>query len=336
VRGGITQVAQIQFLAAGVGVGMVVDNATKSVIVFDATTDTVVGTVAIGAGPVDGDCAMTADGTRGFATDFSNRIWVIDLTTSPPSLASGPNPIPIANPGEDTAISPDGHFLLVCGSNSYTPVSVIDIATQKQIRTFSLGSDCTSVEVLRDGSVLTTSFTTRRVLRLTIDSAGNLTDTGEVLFLGSNPLNAYGAPGATAGFVVSPSSNALQSFTIPGLTPVDTRRLSGLGGGVSGLVHPAGDRIYVRSSDGAVDAFTYNPITGALGATPVFSIPTASAGSYYGIDQMALTPDGNKLYVPQPHALVVYDASTGDVLTSITHPALVQPTGVCFATAGPQ
>src|SRR5262249_30647737 len=141
VRDGITDVGQIH-LRVAVGIGMVVDNATKSVIVFDTMTDTVVGTVAIGNGFVSGDCSITADGTRGFATDFSNRIWVIDLTTSPPRLASGQNPIPIANPGEDTSISPDGKFLLVCSGGAAAPVSVIDIATQKQIRTFSLGSSC--------------------------------------------------------------------------------------------------------------------------------------------------------------------------------------------------
>jgi hypothetical protein len=331
VRGGITDVAQIQLRAAA-EVGMVVDNVTKSVIVFDTATDTVVGTVPIGSGGANGDCSITADGTRGFATDFTNKIWVIDLIASPPRLASGQNPIPIVNPGGDTSISPDGKFLLVCASKA--PVSVVDIAAQTQIHTLSLNSDCNSVEVLDDGSVLTTSSNTGKVRLLTLDSTGNLTDTGKTLAYES-PMNVYGAPGATSGFVVS-FSNSIQSFTIPGLMPVDTRRLSG-SGGISGLVHPAGDRIYVRSvrgSSGVVDVFAYNPVTGALGATPLFSIPVSGALPYFGMDQMAITPDGNKLYVPQFGALVVYDAHTGHVLPSITHPAISQPTGVCFAPSG--
>jgi DNA-binding beta-propeller fold protein YncE len=179
--------------------------------------------------------------------------------------------------------------------------------------------------------VLIVSSSTNSTRRLTIDSNGNLTDTGEIL-VSSSPLNVHGAPGATSGFVVSFSNN-VQSFMLPRLTPVDRRTLSGLWGGASGLVHPAGDRIYVRSSDGPVDVFTYNSVTGALGSTPLLSFPTASTSPFYGIHQMAITPDGNKLYVPQPHALAVYDASTGHVLTSITHPAIVQPTGVCFAAS---
>jgi hypothetical protein len=46
---------------------------------------------------------------------------------------------------------------------------------------------------------------------------------------------------------------------------------------------------------------------------------------------MAITPDGAKLYVSQPHAVVVYDAHTGDLLRSMTHAAIVSPKGVCFA-----
>ena len=86
--------------------------------------------------------------------------------------------------------------------------------------------------------------------------------------------------------------------------------------------------------DGPIDAFTYNFFTGALGPKPLLNIPAPSALSFDGLHQMAITPDGNKLYVPQPHALGVYDASTGRLLRSITHPAIVQPTEVCFATSG--
>jgi DNA-binding beta-propeller fold protein YncE len=101
--------------------------------------------------------------------------------------------------------------------------------------------------------------------------------------------------------------------------------------GISGLVNPAGDRVYVRSNGGDIDVFDYNSTTGALGAAPLFSIPIADTPTFFGMDQMAITPDGTKLYVSQPSALVVYDASTGDLLTSIEHADIVTPTGVCFA-----
>jgi hypothetical protein len=320
-------------------VGMVADRITPSVTVFDADTNIVLGTVPIPTiRPFDvGDCTVTADQTRGFVTDYNWQIWVIDLTTSPPSLARGPNPIPISNIGEDTAISPDQKFLGVCGPGGSGPISVIDIATQTEISTFALGTDCNSVDICSDGSVLVTSFITGNVRRLTLSGTGTLTDTGEVLFSGgagtiSSPNNVFCAPDGMSGIVIRRDPQEIRSFTIPGLTPVNTRALTGTGfSGISGEIHPAGDRAFARSNGGFVDAFSYNSITGVLGAAPLFSIPIAGAPTYYGMDQMVLHPNGTKLYVSQPNALEVYNASTGALLTSITASGIVEPTGVCLA-----
>ena len=69
-------------------IGMVADDSTASVTVFDADTDTVLGTVALPTGPAIGDCSITADRTLGFVTNFTGNVFVIDLTTVPPALGS--------------------------------------------------------------------------------------------------------------------------------------------------------------------------------------------------------------------------------------------------------
>ena len=58
--------------------------------------------------------------------------------------------------------------------------------------TFFLGSDCDSVDVCRDGSVLVSS-TAGVVRRLVLDASGNLSDTGESLAVDS-PQNVTCAP----------------------------------------------------------------------------------------------------------------------------------------------
>lgn len=322
--------------AAAATLGMVADNATHSVIVFDADTDTVLGTVALpGPNVVTGDCSITPDQTRGFVTDFTSRVHVIDLTTSPPSLAGGPNPIPISNFGEDTSISPDGQFLVVCDGGAPQPISVIDIATQAEVSAFSLPSDCNSVEVCSDRSVLATSSRTGSVYRLTLDGVGTLTSTGEELFSGGTPNNVVCAPSGTSGYVVFGSQAQIQSFTIP-LDPVDFRALSGFG--ISGLVNPRGDRAYVRtvgnSTDKFIDVFGYDPTTGVLDPTPLSTIPTIAAPKFFGMDQMAIHSNSGKLYVSRPQALNVYDASNGNLLTTIQLPG-ASPTGVCLASNRP-
>ena len=74
--------------------GMVADQVTSSVTVFDANNDVVLGSVALPQSPLTsiatGDVEILADHSLGFVTDFRFRIWVIDLRTNPPSLASVP------------------------------------------------------------------------------------------------------------------------------------------------------------------------------------------------------------------------------------------------------
>jgi hypothetical protein len=322
--------------AAAQNLGMVADNdAPHSVTVFDADSVTVLGTIILPFIGAVGDCSIAPDQTVGFVTDFLRQVWVIDLTVSPPALASGPNPIPIANPGEDTVLSPDGKFLLVCDGRLPAPISVIDIAMRTQVHTFDLGTDCNSIDVCEDGSVLVTSENTGVVRRLTLGATGNLADTGETLSLdfssGSN--NVYCAPGGRTGIVVLHGPREIRSFIIPGLHQVDIRPISG--SGISGVFSSDGERFYARGNGGFIDTFLYDPATGALGAAPVFTLPVASATTFFGIDQLALSMDGSRLFVPDDDVLRVYAAATGAELDTLTSPAFSDLTGVCLSPALP-
>lgn len=87
--------------AAAQTLGMVVDDFTSSVTVFNADTDTVIGSVAIGPGLVEGDCTINSDGTLGFVTNFNNELWVIDLVTpraSPGGSTRSRSPTPARTP----------------------------------------------------------------------------------------------------------------------------------------------------------------------------------------------------------------------------------------------
>ena len=55
-----------------------------------------------------------------------------------------------------------------------------------------------------------------------------------------------------------------------------------------------------------------------------------AATTFYGMDQMAQHPGAPKLYVSQYSGVSVYDSVGGAPLTTITHPKLRLPTGVCF------
>ncbi len=313
-------------------IGMVTDEYSGAVTVFDADTDTVLGSVSVLPGVTLYDCSILAVAGLGFVVDFNYNVWVIDLLSTPPSLASGTNPIPISNCGEETAITADGKFLLVCDGGAWQPISVVDIASRAEVSTFYLDYECTTLDVSNDGSVLAGAGWQGIVHRLTIDASGNVTDTGEWLS-GVDPTNVYLSPGGASGIVVNFDWNQIHSVAVPGLALVDTRPLSG-SWGISGLIDAPGGRVFARSDGGYVDVFAFDPITAQLSASPVLTFGIAGAMPYWGVEQMALHPAGTKLYVPESWwgCLDVFDPGTGALLRSITGPDILSPLGVCVAS----
>jgi len=307
-------------------VGMAADDADR-VTVFDAATNSVLGSVPLPPGGIVGDCSISHDGAFGFVTDFRGQIWVIDLTTSPPALAAGINPIPISNYGEDTELSLDGRFLVVTDGSNVQPVSVVDLETRTEVATFALGTDANAVDVCEDGSVLVTS-NAGSVRRLRLDASGQLTDTGDSLSL-TNAVNVYCAPGGATGIAVG-GGDMLQSFTIPGLAPLHSQPLGGTA--ICGAINDAGDLFVGRSTftPNVVKGFGYDAANGQFGPQR-FDLPVASALAFYGMDQMEIDPSNQHLYVAVGGGVAVYELATGSLLTTITGPSIVSPTGICFA-----
>ena len=320
--------------------GMIMDNASRRAVVFNADTDTVTGSVLLGGTAAIGDCSIDSTRRLGFATDRLRHVWAIDLSSA--NFASGTSEIPTPDTnGEDISISPDGQHLLVCAGDSPAPVSVIDIATRSALSpSFSTGSHCNSVEVANNGSVLVTSSDANNVRRLAMSPTGTLSDTFEVmspvdlLGLPELPANTVAAPGGASGVVITRTasgSGEVMSFAMPGLTPVHSRQLPGPG--VSGVISPAGNRLFVRDP-GGVSAFDYNSATGEIGVTPLFTMVAPVNEVFFGMEQMAVHPNGDKLYVSGQRGVDVYSTSTGILLHTITDTAaILEPTGVCLSAS---
>ena len=309
---------------------IVMDDATDSAVVFDLRTNKVVGSVDVHAAvsATVGSCAIRSG--QGFVTNFASTIDVLDLRKAPPALADGANSIPIDNFGEDLGLTANGKFLVVADGSNVQPLSIINTKTRTQIAAFATGTDSNSVSVLRDGSILVTSFNTHVVRRLNINErTGAVTDTGESLSLGVNEPNNTFAParGGTALVIGRQGGGLLESFAIDGLRPLDSTFVGDVG--LSGVASPDGTRLYVRTASG-IKAFTYDPATGAIGTSPLFDVATGEAQTFFGIDQIAISADGTRIYDSEPNALVVRDATDGHALTSITDPHIAKPSGICL------
>ena len=310
------------------GFGIIADGVTHTAIVFDTTTNSILGKMDLDYSDSEAaDCAIAPDGQKGFTTDFDSRLWAIDLSATPPRLAGQPNPIPISNPGEDVSITADGRYVVTCDGVRLSPVSVVDVASQTEISTFDTGSDCDAVEACADGSVLVSSVEANSVKRLTIDESGTLTDTGDSLGV-FGPINVYCAPDLQSGILVSRYGSVV-SFTLPEMSGVEERpNFNGIWN--SAVFSSSGDRVFLRGNY-TLDAYEYDSTTATFGTAPLFTIPLPFEGrTYYGVEQVALDPTGSKLYVPQPGGLRIYDAADGTHLSTITDPDLLSASaGIC-------
>ncbi|MCO6060213.1 hypothetical protein NG726_26590 [Pseudomonas sp. MOB-449] len=302
--------------------GLATDRGTNSAIVFDADSNTFLGAVPIN-GALITDVIIDPNQARGYIADLFN-IWVIDLAASPPRLAGGTNPIPISIPAFDLSLNQNGRFLLA----SSTGIVVVDTAAGAQISAFSIGSDTSAVDVCGNGSVLAQAFNDGLIRRLTLSPTGELTDTGEAL-TAISPANVLCSRNGITGAVIT-NLKQLSSFRTSGMQLVDTRTFTGIFA-MSMAIPNAGNTLYARTTGGFVDAFGFDSTTGALAQSPRFAIPVLSGTDFLGIDQVAVTPDGARLYVPQPQSIAVYDAATGAQLASITAQAIVDPLAVAVA-----
>lgn len=309
--------------------GMLADNATDRIAVFDADTDRVQAVLEAGPGQALGDCAVSSDQSLGISTGSSSRIAFIQLDRPEGLLAS----LEISNLGVDMALSPDDSLLVSAGGGALSqPLSVVDVAKREEIAVSRLFMDHTSVEFCDDGTLLVSTIHGTRLgagqdnalYNARLDTAGQVRLLGGRISSGAQPNNSACAPGSRAGVMLD-REGGLTSFSLPGMTPAGQVAMRG-DIGISAAFSHDGRRLYVRTAT-TVEAFEFNPDTGALARDWVREAPVSS--TFYGMDQIAIHPHGGKVYVDGGGELLILDPSDGSRFGSIS---AGDATGVCFAS----
>lgn len=333
-------------LLAQSGVGVIVDRGRASpsrapyVHVFDPDTMQITGSVPL---PLPGfdqvfDCEIAPDRTMAYVSDFlGHRVWLVDLTQSPPVLASGTNPIAVTSSSiQDIELTPNGRFLLTSTGNELASaggtggkLSVIDLATRSQVASVDFSPACPiAVAAGPDGSVVVSvlkvsqaAFADTDVRRFRIDGNGQLTDTGESVGIVQVPgvhnllIPSYPhLPARTNAFlsrttvhVSRPAGGAFGSLFTQGLGVVQTMPL-GNPTAIDACFDPYRHVLYVRSNElgvssgagagnGRIDGYFYLPFLGTFGP-PVMSVPLdRRAGTAFGVEQTAVDPCSRRLFV---------------------------------------
>jgi len=322
--------------AFAAALGMVTDNESDEMRLFNAETGVIIASLKGSPGQINGDCALSEDESTGFSSNAGRNISVFRFTDS----ASGKNvdfsSIDISNAGVDMSLSPDGRLLVSTGAGYIDePLSIIDTVRQVEVATSAPFLDHTSAEFCDDGTLLLTttfgnSFASpfdNAMYDARVNSAGDMQLGGNRLSSGAQPNNGSCAPGSRAGVLLDRESG-LTSFTLPGLNKADFLTLQG-GTAVAAVFNRFGDRLYVRTSD-TVEAFDFNPVTGAMEADWVQTV--SFSAEYFGIDQIAIDPQSGKLYVDGGQRLLILEPKSGRQTGSV-HAG--DATGVCFAQRQP-
>lgn len=356
-------------------IGAVVDRGSTSlprapwVHVFAPDTQQFLGTVPLPTAAVTGvfDIEIAPDLREAYVSDnVLNQIWIIDLTTTPPSLAAGINPVQLTNGCLDLSLTPDGRWLLVAAGNGLatggTSLVVVDVANRVQasVRAFDPTSP-TAVEVAPDGSVLVAdlqvaqpSYHESRVRRFTIAANGALVDTGETvgapnipgvqdLLVPSYPqlpapVNAWLSRHVV--HVSRPAGQTLGSLQLQGLAPVESVTLA-YPTGIDLNFDPLRSIVYVRTIESPVsgpagignsriDGYLFNPFTGQFHRQMVTIPLDRRAGTAFGCEQTALDPVGRRLFVAglASGEVRVFDSLSGAQVGSMTSPDLIWALGI--------
>lgn len=316
--------------------GMVTDNESNELRLFDAASGIIVASVPGSQGQISGDCTLSRDEMTAFSSSAGRNISVFNFSDAARGNGVDITTIEISNTGVDTSLSPDGSLLVSTGAgNIYEPLSIIDTARQIEVATSSPFLDHTSAEFCDDGTLLVTT-TYGNSLARPFDNAmydarvgfdGELQLGGNRLSSGAQPNNGSCAPGSKAGVLLDREAG-LTSFTLPGLKKADFAALQG-GTAVAAVFNRSGDRLYVRTTN-TIEAFTFNPFNGEMKADWVRSV--SYSAEYFGIDQIALDLDSGKLFVDGGRKLLIIDPESGEQTGSVN---AGDATGVCFAQRVP-
>ena len=314
------------------GWAVVANDADNDIVTYDLSTDppTKHGPFLqgqIGSGGSLLDVAVAPGGHYALAANFYDyRVYRIDLSNPAAPVADCSVPLPIKP--EDIAFSPDGSYAMITDGGGSNQIAVIDMADFSLKTTYTLqtgGAAAEAVAIAADNSTwVAADYANNRILYGAYSLASGFSGE-QSLPAGTDPVNVVISPDGQTVLVANPGSNEVSVYriTAPGTLSAEPA-VTGLPSSCQSIAFsPDGSRAYVLS-DGSTPALSWISITGpgvaSLGGANVASLPLPGGGSYYGVDQLAVSTDGKTVIAANPAGpgstdIALVDTSTFAVST---------------------
>ncbi len=280
-----------------------VSDRTISTIDFSTCTPTVYGPFLGGQLGSYGellDVAVTPNQQYALVSNFSRgRVYRIDITSPTAPTYAGYVSLPIAP--EDIAIAPNGNFALVSDGGPQNRVCAIRMSPFGLQSTYTLttpGGQAQAIAVAADNqtAVVVDYYNNRIIYGVFNPASGFVSES--TLPTGVGPVNAAISPDGSTVLVANHYGNSISVYqiTAPGVLSA-TGTVTGFPGGPGNIAFsPAGNRAYVATYGPSTSWLSWLNISGpgmvSMGNATAALLPPEPSGAYYGVDHLAVSPDG--------------------------------------------
>ncbi|MGC8724857.1 MAG: WD40 repeat domain-containing protein [Acidobacteriota bacterium] len=248
------------------------------------------------------DVAVTPDGHYALVSNFdAQTVYRVDLTNPASPVLAGSVSVPIE--AEDIAISPDGTFAMVTDGGDYNQICVINLSTFTLQTTYTVPGSTyiTAIAIAPDNQTwVAADYESGLIFYGTYSLGGGFILTGSLST--PSPLNVTISPDGQTALVANVDYASVSAFSITGPgTLAAGNTVGGLPASPQSIAFsPGGATAYVDSVS-CPDAISWLTVTApgmiSLGAAGAASLTGFCGTTYFGVDGLAVTPDGQRLVV---------------------------------------
>ncbi len=345
------------FVSAEEQIGVFANSNTNNIQFIDPVTNTTTGPWLAGElGSYGGglfDMVITPDGKTAIVSNFGDsKIFFIDISggfNAAPVLLT-PKGVRIDFFAEDMVITPDGKYVLVTDGGFSARVAVVSIYDNGIIAPYLLKNNnlgnryANAVDITPDGkTVLLADYFSGRAYSYSLQSDGTLVYINAAWVLPFRPVNVTISPDGHTAIMACAGHSAFVALAIDdtGLIYKTTIVAMPFKNGQSCVFNQAGDKAYYlsNSQNGGTKVVVLN-VNGPGDVSPSGTNITVRSrrgtSQLFGVDTIALSPDGNYLYVTNPTlsggvaGISVLDLTSNAQVDSISVNGI--PTGIAFTT----